>query len=166
MPAHAITSTVDVDAAPATVYALLDQLGEHRSFTDHYITDWQLSGPDRGVGASARVKVKGGRSEITVVESGPTRIVEHGTGGPGGRWRTTGTYELAPRGSPGRSCSGSSVTTTGPSSACGTASPTAPRLQPPRRVVMPAGTRFRDAPGPWRSTAPAATAAVRISTGS
>jgi carbon monoxide dehydrogenase subunit G len=101
MPAHTITSTVDVDAPPATVYALLDQLGEHRSFTDHYITDWELGGPARGVGATARVKVKGGRSEITVVESGPSRIVEHGTGGPGGRWRTTGTYELAPRGEDG-----------------------------------------------------------------
>lgn len=98
MPAHTITSTVDVDRPPAEVHALLDELGAHEAFTDHYISDWELSGPARGVGATARMKVKGGRSEITVVESTPTRIVEHGRGGPRGRWRTTGTYELAPRG--------------------------------------------------------------------
>ena len=97
MPAAAITSTVDVDQPPAEVHALLDDLSAHQAFTDHYITDWELSGPARGVGATARLKVKGSRSEITVVESAPTRIVEHGRGGPRGRFRTTGTYELAPR---------------------------------------------------------------------
>jgi Polyketide cyclase / dehydrase and lipid transport len=97
MSAAAITSTIDVDQPPAEVYALLDQLAAHQSFTDHYITDWEVSGPARGVGATARLKVKGGRSEIRVVESTPTRIVEHGRGGPRGRFRTTGTYELEPR---------------------------------------------------------------------
>jgi carbon monoxide dehydrogenase subunit G len=98
MPAGSITSSVDVDQAPAEVYELLDDLSAHQAFTDHYISGWELSGPARGVGATARVKVKGGRSEITVVESSPTRIVEHGRGGPGGRWATTGTYELEPNG--------------------------------------------------------------------
>jgi Polyketide cyclase / dehydrase and lipid transport len=97
MPAATITSAIDVDETPADVYDLLDDLGAHRSFTDHYITDWELSGPARGAGGTARVKVKGARSEITVVESTPTRIVEHGHGGPRGRFRTTGTYELAAR---------------------------------------------------------------------
>jgi hypothetical protein len=101
MPAHAITSTVDVARPPAEVHALLDRLAAHQAFTDHYISDWELSGPDRGVGATARVKVKGGRSEITVVESTPTRIAEQGHGGPSGRWTTTGTYELAPAGEHG-----------------------------------------------------------------
>jgi hypothetical protein len=101
MSPHAITSTIEVDQPPAEVHALLDQLGAHESFTDHYITGWEVSGPARGVGATARLKVKGGRSEITVVESTPTRIVEHGRGGPAGRWNTTGTYELAPRGDRG-----------------------------------------------------------------
>jgi hypothetical protein len=32
-----------------------------------------------------------------VVESQPGRIVEHGRGGPRGRFHTTGNYELAPR---------------------------------------------------------------------
>jgi hypothetical protein len=99
--AATITSTVDVDRPPAEVHAFLDELGAHERFTDHYITDWELSGPARGVGATARLKVKGGRSEITVVESTPTRIVEHGRGGPRGRFRTTGTYELTPRGDTG-----------------------------------------------------------------
>lgn len=98
MPSAAIASTVTVNRPPAEVHALLDQLGAHESFTDHYLTEWELSGPSAGVGAKARMRVKGGRSEITVVESTPTRIVEHGRGGPRGRWRTTGTYELVPRG--------------------------------------------------------------------
>jgi carbon monoxide dehydrogenase subunit G len=98
MPAHAITSAIDVDQSPAEVYALLDVLSAHEAFTDHYITDWEVSGPARGVGATARLRVKGGRSEITVVESTPERIVEHGHGGPRGRFHTTGTYELEPRG--------------------------------------------------------------------
>ena len=97
MPAAAITSEIDVARSPAEVYELLDDLSAHQAFTDHYITDWEVSGPRRGVGATARLKVKGGRSEITVVESRPTRIVEHGRGGPRGRFRTTGTYELEPR---------------------------------------------------------------------
>jgi carbon monoxide dehydrogenase subunit G len=101
MPAETITSTIDVDRPPAEVYELLDDLAAHRSFTDHYISGWELSGPARGVGATAKVKVKGGRSEITVVESTPSRIVEHGRGGPAGRWATTGTYELAPSGESG-----------------------------------------------------------------
>ena len=97
MPAAAISSAIDVDQPPAEVYALLDDLSAHEAFTDHYITDWEVSGPPRGVGATARLKVKGGRSEITVVESEPGRIVEHGRGGLRGRFRTTGTYELTPR---------------------------------------------------------------------
>jgi carbon monoxide dehydrogenase subunit G len=98
MPAGTITSTIDVDRPAAEVHELLDDLSAHQAFTDHYISGWEVSGPARGVGAKARVKVKGGRSEITVVESTPTRIVEHGSGGPAGRWKTTGTYELEPRG--------------------------------------------------------------------
>jgi Polyketide cyclase / dehydrase and lipid transport len=97
MPAATITSAIDVDRPLEEVHDLLDELAVHRTFTDHYITDWELSGPARGVGATARLKVKGGRSEITVVESTPTRIVEHGHGGPRGRFHTTGTYELTPR---------------------------------------------------------------------
>jgi carbon monoxide dehydrogenase subunit G len=101
MPAETITSTIDVDRPPADVYELLDDLSAHQAFTDHYITGWELSGPARGVGATAKLKVKGGRSEITVVESTPARIVEHGRGGPSGRWATTGTYELEPNGDSG-----------------------------------------------------------------
>ena len=33
-------------------------LGNHEQFTDHFMVDWQLSGPKRGVGAKANVKVK------------------------------------------------------------------------------------------------------------
>ena len=86
-----ISSSVEVPQSPEVVHDLLDDLAAHESFTDHYITDWELSGPQRGVGATARVKVKGGRSEIVVHESTPTRIAERGTGGPAGRWETTGT---------------------------------------------------------------------------
>ena len=38
------------------VYEFLDVLGNHEQFTDHFMVDWELSGPKRGVGAKANVK--------------------------------------------------------------------------------------------------------------
>ena len=52
----------------------------------------------RGVGAGVRVKGTVGphrETEITVVESTPERIVEHGRSGKDLKRRTTGTYTLA-----------------------------------------------------------------------
>ena len=84
------------------VYALLDDLPAHERFTDHFLVDWEtLSENRRGVGASVRFRAKGGGrhnvGEITVVESSPERIVEHGKGGRQLTRRTRGTYELRER---------------------------------------------------------------------
>jgi hypothetical protein len=82
----------------AEVYAHLDVLANHETFTDHFLVDWQLAGPASGVGASVAMRVRApGRSEeveLTVIEAEPpTRTVEE-TVGAGGRRRTRGTYTL------------------------------------------------------------------------
>ena len=81
------------------VYEFLDVLANHEQFTDHFMVDWQLSGPRRGVGAKANVRVKATAEqdwtdmEIAEADAG-RRIVELGTGGPKGERRTRGTYML------------------------------------------------------------------------
>jgi hypothetical protein len=92
--------SVEVPNQRPEVYDFLDVLGNHEQFTDHFMVDWELSGPKRGVGAKANVKVKATRekdsTEIEVVEADAgRRIVEEGTGGSRGRRRTRGTYALA-----------------------------------------------------------------------
>ena len=74
-------STV-VDRPREEVYEYLDVLANHEAFTDHFLTDWSLSGPASGVGAKVRVKAKA-----------PERTVENATSA-GGKRRTCGTYTL------------------------------------------------------------------------
>ena len=81
------------------VYAHLDVLANHEAFTDHFLVDWDLSGPASGVGASVAMRVRApGRTEeveLTVIDAEPpVRTVEE-TVGAGGRRRTRGTYTLA-----------------------------------------------------------------------
>src|SRR4051812_49100838 len=66
---------------------------------DHFMVDWQLSGPKRGVGAKANVRVKATAekdwTDVTVVEADPPgRLVEETAGGPSGKRSTRGTYRL------------------------------------------------------------------------
>ena len=94
-----VTVSVDVPNPRPEVYEFLDVLGNHEQFTDHFMVDWELSGPKRGVGAKASVKVKAtgekDRTEMEVVEADAgRRIVEEGTGGSHGRRRTRGSYRL------------------------------------------------------------------------
>jgi hypothetical protein len=82
----------------AEVYAHLDVLANHEAFTDHFLVNWQLSGPAFGVGASVTMTVRApGRTEeveLTVIDAEPpVRTVEE-TVGAGGRRRTRGTYTL------------------------------------------------------------------------
>jgi hypothetical protein len=91
--------SVDVPNPRPEVYEFLDVLGNHEQFTDHFMVDWELSGPKRGVGAKANVRVKATgekeRTEMEVVEADAgRRIVEEGTGGSRGRRRTRGRYTL------------------------------------------------------------------------
>lgn len=80
------------------VYAFLDVLANHEPFTDHMMVDWHYSGPARGAGARARMRLKKpGRAdwmELEVVEAHPPRRSSEVTVSAGGRRRTRGTYIL------------------------------------------------------------------------
>jgi len=94
-----VTVSVDVPNSREQVYDFLDVMANHEQFTDHFMVDWELSGPPRGVGAKTSVRLKGAgekdRTEIQVVEADAgRRIVEEGTGGSRGRRRTRGVYLL------------------------------------------------------------------------
>jgi hypothetical protein len=94
-----VTVSAEVPNPRPEVYEFLDVLGNHEQFTDHFMVDWELSGPKRGVGAKANVRVKAAgekeRTEIEVVEADAgRRIVEKGTGGSRGMRRTRGSYRL------------------------------------------------------------------------
>ena len=93
-----VTVSVIVPERREDVFAFLDVLASHEAFTDHFLVDWKTSGPRSGVGARARMRVKGPRAgdwlEMEVVASEwPSRTVEESVGA-GGRRRTRGTYRL------------------------------------------------------------------------
>jgi hypothetical protein len=96
-----VTVSVDVPNPPKRVYDFLEVLGNHESFMDHFMVDWELSGPKRGVGAKANVRVKAtGEKDWTDVEiveaDSGRRLVESTLGGSRGKRRTRGTYLLEP----------------------------------------------------------------------
>jgi len=88
-----VTVTTTIDRPRDEIYAVLEDLMNHESFTDHFLTEFERT--ENGI----RVKGKGGGGwmEITPVESTPERLVEEGRSGRGGRRRTRGIYELEPR---------------------------------------------------------------------
>src|SRR3954451_5103193 len=93
-----VTVTIDVPQARADVYAFLDVMANHEGFTDHLLRDWELIGPERGVGAKARVHVKAlGVSDVVDIEvvdaKEPERIVERNVASEAGR-TAEGTYFL------------------------------------------------------------------------
>src|SRR3954470_560451 len=93
-----VVASVTVQKPRADVYDFLDVLANHESFTDHMLADWQLSGPERGVGASARFRFKKpGRADwmdLTVTAADPPRGTTEETVSAHGRRRTRGTYRL------------------------------------------------------------------------
>lgn len=96
-----VTVTISIDRPPAEVFDFLDDLSNHAGFTDHFLVDWEFSGPARGVGAkgTARVSAPGSQdwTEFEVVETKrPELIVEQGVGAKGKR-RTRGSYYLSDR---------------------------------------------------------------------
>jgi Polyketide cyclase / dehydrase and lipid transport len=93
-----ITVSTVVDRPREEVYEYLDVLANHEAFTDHFLTDWSVSGPASGVGAKVRVKAKAPGADtwidIEVIEAqAPERTVENATSA-GGKRRTCGTYTL------------------------------------------------------------------------
>jgi hypothetical protein len=92
-----VTVSVEVPNSAHQVYEFLEVLGNHESFMDHFMVDWQLSGPKRGVGAKANVRVKATAekdwTDVEIVEAdADRRLVEETVGGPGAERRTRGTY--------------------------------------------------------------------------
>jgi Polyketide cyclase / dehydrase and lipid transport len=93
-----VTVSVGVPQGREEVFALLDVLGNHAAFTDHFLLDWKLSGPRAGVGARARMRVKKPGPEdwieMEVVAADPPRSTTEESIGAKGRRRTRGTYLL------------------------------------------------------------------------
>jgi hypothetical protein len=94
-----VTVSIDVPTSQHRVYEFLEVLGNHEQFMDHFMVDWQLSGPSSGVGAKANVRVKATAekdwTDVEIVEAdADRRLVEQTTGGSGGKRRTRGTYLL------------------------------------------------------------------------
>lgn len=99
---HPVTASITIDAPRERVFDYLQDIANHPSFTDHYLTDWRLTREDsvgRGAGARFRIKAPGNRfgwGDVTFVEvQRPHRIVEVGRSGKGNRIRTMGVYELS-----------------------------------------------------------------------
>jgi ribosome-associated toxin RatA of RatAB toxin-antitoxin module len=94
-----VTVSVEVPNPPEQVYDFLEVLGNHERFMDHSMVDWELSGPRRGVGAKANVRVKATAekdwTDVAIVEADAgRRLVEETVGGPSAKRRTRGTYHL------------------------------------------------------------------------
>jgi hypothetical protein len=95
-----VVSTIDVPQGPEQVYRRLDVLANHEAFTDHFLVDWEVSGPPSGVGAKARMRVEkpgpADHLEMEVISAEPPRTnVEQSVSG-GGKRVTRGSYELEP----------------------------------------------------------------------
>jgi hypothetical protein len=94
-----VTVSVEVPNSTHQVYEFLEVLGNHESFMDHFMIDWQLRGPKRGVGAKANVRVKATAekdwTDVEIIEADAgRRLVERTQGGSGGKRLTRGTYLL------------------------------------------------------------------------
>lgn len=95
---RSIRVTTVVPYPPEPVFDFLDVVSNHESFTNHMLKDWEYSGPERGIGAKAKVRATlGGRSEPVEIEviagERPKTIVEQNVGARGRRI-ATGTYML------------------------------------------------------------------------
>jgi hypothetical protein len=93
------TASVRIQRHRAVVRALLADLARRPEFLDHFLEDWTVtSAGSSGVGASARLRAKGGGSddelELEIVEDTPQRIAETARGGRGGRRLWHLTYDL------------------------------------------------------------------------
>ncbi|MEU3192001.1 SRPBCC family protein [Streptomyces sp. NPDC006992] len=100
-----VTVSIDVPQTPEQVYEFLDVMAHHERFTDHYLTDWRLSGPRRGPGSQATVTAALGGTKtevaIEVVEAEASRHIAERNVSAAGRRVARGTYTIGPRPSGG-----------------------------------------------------------------
>jgi hypothetical protein len=93
-----LTVSITVPQRREEVYEFLDVLANHQAFTDHFLVDWEVSGPPAGVGARARMRVKSpgvdDPLEMEVIAADPPRSTTEESVGARGRRRTRGTYRL------------------------------------------------------------------------
>jgi Polyketide cyclase / dehydrase and lipid transport len=90
--------SIDVPTPREEVFDFLDVMANHEPFTNHMLSDWEYSGPARGVGSRARVMAKAaGKTDVIDIEvvsaEPPLKIVEQNVGAHGRR-RANGTYML------------------------------------------------------------------------
>ncbi len=76
-----VSVSIDVPHDIEAVFDFLDVMANHEAFNDHLMRDWQLSGPERGVGSRARVHTRAlGAADVVDLEvvhaEPPTTIVE------------------------------------------------------------------------------------------
>ena len=93
-----VRDSIAVPQSPERVYEYIDVLGNHERFTDHFLLDWQVSGPASGVGAKARMRVKSPGPEdwldMEVIEAEPPWTNTGESVSAKGKRRTCGTYVL------------------------------------------------------------------------
>jgi hypothetical protein len=93
-----VSGSVEVPQSRDEVYDFLDVLANHEQFTDHFLLDWQISGPAGGVGAKARMRVKTPGPDdwldMEVIEAVAPRTTTEESVSAKGRRRTRGTYVL------------------------------------------------------------------------
>ena len=93
-----VSVSVEVPQSRPEVYDFLDVLGNHERFTDHFLLDWQVSGPASGVGAKARMRVKSPGPDdwldMEVTDAEPPRTTSEESVSANGKRRTRGTYVL------------------------------------------------------------------------
>jgi hypothetical protein len=93
-----VTATIEVPQPRDEVFDFLDVLANHERFTDHFLIDWEVSGPPSGAGGHARMRVKSPGPDDwldmkVIASERPTMTVEESVGAKGRR-RTRGTYVL------------------------------------------------------------------------
>jgi ribosome-associated toxin RatA of RatAB toxin-antitoxin module len=95
-----VSVSIQVPQPPGQVFDFLDVIRNHEQFTDHFLVDWEVSGPERGVGAKAHMRVKspvvGDELDMEVVATERPRMIAEESVSAKGPRRTRGTYRLEP----------------------------------------------------------------------
>jgi hypothetical protein len=94
-----VTVSIDLPQPRDEVFAFLDVMANHESFTDHMLVDWKVSGPATGLGSKATVTAKVGgitdQADIEVIEVDPGRRIKERNIAAKGKRHGTGTYVLS-----------------------------------------------------------------------